>query len=147
MDLKPHVVQPVFQDKVISLNAKLKILQKTQKFSSRQLELMHKTMLDTIVHFQYKLENYSIHAEKSEQMQKFLQENIKQLEKTTAELEEKLFIALGNKFAYQQSTFDSISKGINNYISRIKDLSHSRREVLPALLLHQPRSHPFHVSG
>ncbi|MEP7269291.1 MAG: hypothetical protein ABI844_16850 [Saprospiraceae bacterium] len=110
------------QEKVNALNSKMRLLQKSQKLSARQLELMHKTMLDTIEHFQVMVEKYQMDIAKSEVKQKELQDKIVVLEQKNAALEEKLFEALGKKFALQQSTFDEISKGLNNYISRLKDL-------------------------
>lgn len=93
-----------------------------QKLSDRQVEQLQQTMIDTILHFQAVIEDYATRLESSESTNKDLQQRILQLEKTNSELEEKLFIALGEKYKNQKIYFDDITKNLNNYISRLKDV-------------------------
>lgn len=110
--------------KVNNLNARIRSLQKTQKLTSRQLEQMYHTMLDTITFYQALVEKTNLQLVKADAANQELKNKIAELEKSNALLEEKLFLALGEKFTAQQKHFESISTGLNNYISRLKDLHH-----------------------
>jgi DNA repair exonuclease SbcCD ATPase subunit len=111
-------------NKINQLNARIRSLQKTQKLTHRQMEQMHQTMLDTITFYQARLDLANRQLEKAEVANQELKNKITELEKSNALLEEKLFLALGEKFATQQKHFESISAGLNNFISRLKDLHH-----------------------
>lgn len=108
--------------KVNELNARIKLLQKNQKLSARQVELMHKTMLDTIEYYQSKVDLVTNKLTAAEKENKVLLAHIDELEKKNSELEEKLFKALGDKFTAQQKQLSSITALLNTYSSRIKDL-------------------------
>ena len=51
--------------KVAELNSKIKSLQKTQKLSNQQIELLQQTMMDTIIYYQNILESLTENNEKS----------------------------------------------------------------------------------
>ena len=108
--------------KVNDLNTRLKSLQKNIKLSARQVEIMHKTMLDTIVYYQTKVDLVTNKLTASEKENKSLLARIDDLEKANSILEGKLFIALGEKFSEQQKQVNSITTLLNTYSSRIKDL-------------------------
>jgi hypothetical protein len=114
-------------EKVALLNSKVKSLQKTQKLNARQVELLHRTMMDTIAYYQTEVEKATVQLDLAKTANLELLEKIAQLEKTNAELEDKLFLALGEKYTAQQKYFELISTGLNNYISRLKDL----HQILP----------------
>lgn len=109
-------------EKVEALNVKVKSLQKTQKLNARQIEQIHQTMLDTISYYQTVVEKTSIQLDLAKTANLDLLEKIAQLEKTNADLENKLFLALGEKYTAQQKYFELITTSLNNYISRLKDL-------------------------
>jgi len=79
-------------------------------------------MVDTIIYYQNILEPLTVSNEKSNSENIALKEKIKQLEEKNTDLEQKLFIALGERFKNQQVYFERISTGLNNYISRLKDM-------------------------
>ncbi len=124
--------------KVNNLNARIRSLQKTQKLTSRQLEQMYHTMLDTITFYQALVEKTNLQLVKADAANQELKNKIAELEKSNALLEEKLFMALGEKFAAQQKHFESISTGLNNYISRLKDLHHILPTDAEACLANTP---------
>lgn len=111
-------------EKVAALNLKIKSLQKTQKLNARQVELLHHTMLDTIAYYQTQIEKTTVQLDLAKTANLELIEQIARLEKKNADLEDKLFLALGEKYTAQHKYFELISTGINNYISRLKDLHH-----------------------
>ncbi|MEO5583505.1 MAG: hypothetical protein ABIR66_12505 [Saprospiraceae bacterium] len=108
--------------KVHDLNSRIKTLQKNQNLSARQVELLHKTMLDTIEHYQAKVDAIAGKLNATEKENNVLKTRISELEKINRELEEKLFIALGEKYSEQQKHYHSITALLNTYSSRIKDL-------------------------
>lgn len=108
--------------KVAELSNKIKSLQKTQKLSNQQIELLQRTMLDTIIHYQNIIETLAENTEKTNTENSALKEKIIQLEEKNNVLEQKLFAALGERFKNQQVYFEQISTGLNNYISRLKDM-------------------------
>jgi hypothetical protein len=108
--------------KVAELNSKIKSLQKTQKLSNQQTELLQRTMIDTILYYQTQVEFLAEQNEKSNAENSALKEKIRLLEEKNTDLEQKLFLALGERFKNQQVYFEKISTGINNYISRLKDM-------------------------
>ncbi|HNR06232.1 MAG TPA: hypothetical protein PKM27_02880 [Saprospiraceae bacterium] len=125
-------------NKITQLNTRIRSLQKTQKLTNRQLEQMHRTMLDTITFYQARLDLANRQLEKAETANQELKNKITELEKTNALLEEKLFLALGEKFTAQQKHFESISTGLNDYISRLKDLHHILPTDAEACLANTP---------
>ena len=108
--------------KVAELNSKIKSLQKNQKLSNQQIELFQQTMVDTIIYYQNMVESLTGSNDKSNSDNTALREKIKQLEEKNTVLEQKLFIVLGERFKNQQVYFERISTGLNNYISRLKDM-------------------------
>ncbi|MBK7436837.1 MAG: hypothetical protein IPO69_21245 [Saprospiraceae bacterium] len=125
-------------EKIQGLNNRIKKMQVAQKLSDRQVEQLQQTMIDTILHFQAVIEDYATRLESSESTNKDLQQRILQLEKTNSELEEKLFIALGEKYKNQKIYFDDITKNLNNYISRLKDVHKNIPENALACLSNTP---------
>lgn len=114
-------------EKVALLNSKIKNLQKTQKLNARQVEQLHHTMLDTIAYYQTQIEKAAVQLDLAKTANLELLEQISRLEKKNSELEDQLFLALGEKYTAQQKYFELISTGLNNYISRLKDL----HQILP----------------
>lgn len=108
--------------KVNELNTRIKTLQKNNKLSARQVELLHKTMIDTIEYYQIMVDNLATKLGSAEKENNVLQARIIELEKKNAALEEKLFLVLGEKYTEQQKQYSSITALLNVYISRIKDL-------------------------
>ncbi|MEP7323000.1 MAG: hypothetical protein ABI761_13840, partial [Saprospiraceae bacterium] len=108
--------------KVKDLNSRIKSLQKNQKLSDRQVELLHKTMLDTIEHYQAKVDEIAGKLTATEKENNVLKTRISELEKINIDLENKLFVALGEKYTEQQKQYSSITALLNTYSSRIKDL-------------------------
>lgn len=127
-------------EKVALLNSKVKNLQKTQKLNARQVELLHRTMMDTIAYYQTEVEKTTIQLDLAKTANLELLEKIARLEKTNAELEDKLFLALGEKYTAQQKYFELISTGLNNYISRLKDLHHILPYDAVACLTNTPQA-------
>jgi hypothetical protein len=66
--------------KVAELNSKIKSLQKTQKLSNQQIELLQQTMVDTIIYYQNMVESLTGSNDKSNSDNTALREKIKQLE-------------------------------------------------------------------
>ncbi len=111
--------------KVQDLNTRIKSLQKSQRLSARQVELLHKTMLDTIEHYQSLVDDFALKLKASEKENLSLKLRIEELEKKNTLLEEKLFLALGEKYSEQQKAYTAITALLNIYCSRIKDLHHA----------------------
>lgn len=108
--------------KINELSVKIKSLQKNQKLSNHQIELLQRTMVDTIIYYQNRVDNLAENNEKSNAQNSALKEQIKLLEDKNAQLEQKLFLALGERFKNQQVYFEKISSALNNYASRLKDM-------------------------
>lgn len=108
--------------KVLELNNKVKSLQKSNRLSTQQAERLQRTMLDTILHYQSKVESLTYELTQTNQENIELKKQINALENQNTLLEQRLLDALGEKFKNQLIAFQTISTGLNNYISRLKDM-------------------------
>lgn len=108
--------------KVADLNSKVKALQKTNKLTSQQAERLQRTMLDTILHYQTLVNSLESNLSNVASENTNLKNQLKEMIAKNEMLEQKLFAALADRFKNQQTAFETISTGINNYVSRLKDI-------------------------
>jgi hypothetical protein len=108
--------------KIDQLQTKVKSLQQAHRLSAREVESLYRQMADTILRMESQLERSRQELVASNLREKILKERLEELEKMNAELENKLFLALGESSIARQRLSDSITIALNEYSSRLKDL-------------------------
>ncbi len=116
-------------EKLNQLNSNIRKLEKERKLSARQLQEMHQTLLDTIIHFELVIGGLNQRIEKSEEENTALSEElaarderIRALEESERNLVDALSEALKEKFLKQKEIFEGISADLMTYTDRLKDL-------------------------
>lgn len=110
------------QSKVKSLNSRIGRLERDRKLSKRQLEYMHRTLLDTVIFYENQLTALTGTLSEKEVQLTDKQQQITDLEQKVTLLEQQLFAALEEKYLRQQQTYEAIAEGLNAYRSRLKDV-------------------------
>ena len=120
--------------KLGELNTRIGQLERQRQLSSRQIEQMHRTLLDTILFYETQVINLTqALGEKDAQLAEKKQEII-DLERKVASLEQQLFKALEEKYLRQQQTYKAVAEGLNAYRSRLKDVQRELARVSDCFL-------------
>jgi len=108
--------------KIDGLNTKIQKLERQRLLSKRQLAEMHQTLLDTILHFetQINLLNEEVADQGGQLAEK--QGRVNELEQKVAVLEDRLFLALEEKYQRQKAVFDEVSASLEQYVDQAKNL-------------------------
>jgi DNA repair exonuclease SbcCD ATPase subunit len=110
--------------KIDGLNNRIGKLERERQLSKRQLEYMHRTLLDTILFYEKQVQNLNETLDEKNAELAEKQHQIASLERKVALLEQQLFEALEEKYLRQQQTLKSVAGDLNAYRSRLKDVQH-----------------------
>lgn len=110
--------------KIEGLNNRIGKLERERQLSKRQLEYMHRTLLDTILFYEKQVRNLNLTLDEKNTQLAEKQREIEKLERKIASLEQQVFEALEEKYLRQQQTLKDIAAGLNAYRSRLKDVQH-----------------------
>ncbi|GEM_PF-1225975 len=131
-------------EKLNQLNSNIRKLEKEKKLNARQLQAMHQTLLDTIIHFELVIGGLNQNLQRTGEENAALSaelavrdERIRALEESERNLVNALSEALKEKFLKQKQIFDGISADLMTYADRLKDL---RDRCTPEQLPHPFRS-------
>lgn len=115
--------------KVNSLNDKVRKLERQRILNKRQLAAMHQLLLDTIIHFEARINAMEGELTEKETLLEERNIQITALEEEVANLEIQLADALEEKYLRQQEVYGKISAALNQYIDQSKNLRDQMRPV------------------
>ena len=115
------------REKINALNEKIKKIERQRKLNKRQLAAMHQTLLDTILHFESRINNLKKEVTEKDEEINLKNEKIYYLENEVEELQRQLSVALEEKYLRQKEIFDQISAALNQYIDQVKNLRDDMR--------------------
>ena len=127
---------PEFLKRIKDLERKMARLKAKNQLTKRQLNALNRTLLDTILHFETRIDRLNqnidslenINEEQQQQIAAKNQENeslkqqVAQLEETVNQLTADLEVAMEERYLRQNEYFKTISTNLNEYVQRIKDL-------------------------
>ncbi len=120
---------------VDALDIRIKKLEKEKKLSQRQLMEMHRTLLDTIIHFENTIARMEQAAQETRESHdaeiRAKDAQIKVLRDSITMLVSALSEALEKRFLKQQAYYDQVSADLLEYADRVKDL---RDRLMPRRL-------------
>ncbi len=112
------------RSKVEGLNNRIGKLERERQLSKRQLEYLHRTLLDTVLFYEKQVQSLSQTLDEKNTQLAEKQGKIEKLERKIASLEQQVFEALEEKYLRQQQTLKAIAEDLNAYRSRLKDVQH-----------------------
>ncbi len=112
------------RSKVEGLNNRIGKLERERQLSKRQLEYLHRTLLDTVLFYEKQVQSLSQTLDEKNTQLTEKQREIEKLERKIASLEQQVFEALEEKYLRQQQTLKAIAEDLNAYRSRLKDVQH-----------------------